>query len=500
MFSLAKAFQYALQKVVKIMIKDMGLPDALEDVVKEVWVLYCNLTCLHYNTSYEPFGREELNWTGVLPDEAASRGLSEASELEGGFSSDVPFDSDSDQDKDNAQTPLNPDDQAKDLPKLPTRASNALPRLIDIIQENSKNPERDSKVFETTLKKYTQGTQAPAYQKSAWKAGSGSESENEVTVVIKDDLRALRAKYGIKPLTPLPPQSAKRSKPVAPVKQPPDPKESDFLALARERLPSLASRLRVAEQSAATADSKATANAPTGPTAAFPPAANTASHANALPSAAPAMTNNIAENVGMDADSSNENSSLDSELSSEHEQYPLTIQDAIATQDNNTASSSESDSDDDLVFDRPLPRSRRNHPTLPRVNNGFPLLGPKGHRHWTEKGAGHCVNRKHIGSANNPNNFGASMIPAVVYFSCLWLRLPVFMEDIYRWIQLDRLPLRRPLSLLPTKLVSQIGMEFFYAFRPYLMKRAIIHSALDQLCLMFRLNYEIITPDINQPL
>ncbi|KAJ1980724.1 hypothetical protein H4R35_001010 [Dimargaris xerosporica] len=499
MFSLAKAFQYALQKVVKIMINDMGLPDALEDVIKEIWILYCNLTCLQYNTSYEPFGREELDWKGVLPDEAASRGLSEASELEGGFASDVPFDSDSDRDMKDAQTPLNPDGQSKGLLQPHKKVPGTLPRLIDIIQENSKNPAQDSRILETMLQERIQMTQGPAYRSNTWKAGSGfeSESESEVTVVIKDDLEVLRAKYGIKPLTPLTSRPVRQPKPVVPLKQPLDPKENDLLSLARERLPSLASRLRAAKQSPATAKSSTPTNAST---AVPPPTSSSVAHAQALPPAAQTSASNVAETMDTETDLSDEESSLDGELSSDHEKFPLTIQDAIATQDNNPASSSELDSDDDLIFDRPLPRSRRHRPALPQVNNGFPLLGPKEPRCWSEKYTGQCLNREQIGSANNPSNFGAHVIPAIVYFGCLWLRLPVFMEDIYRWIQLDRLPLRRPLSLLPTKLVSQIGKEFFAAFRPYLMNRAKILSALDQLCLMFRLNYEIIPPDINQPL
>ncbi|KAJ1903578.1 hypothetical protein IWQ60_012564, partial [Tieghemiomyces parasiticus] len=51
-------------------------------------------------------------------------------------------------------------------------------------------------------------------------------------------------------------------------------------------------------------------------------------------------------------------------------------------------------------------------------------------------------------------------VPAILYLACLWLRIPVLLQDIWHWTSIDVLPLQRPATVLPLKLVRQIPGHF----------------------------------------
>ncbi|KAJ1655062.1 hypothetical protein IWQ61_005115, partial [Dispira simplex] len=62
MFSMAKCIQFMLQEGLQVLVDDLGLPETLVSVAREIWLLYCNLVGLEYNVSFEPFGRDWEEW------------------------------------------------------------------------------------------------------------------------------------------------------------------------------------------------------------------------------------------------------------------------------------------------------------------------------------------------------------------------------------------------------------------------------------------------------
>ncbi|KAJ1907014.1 hypothetical protein IWQ60_011949, partial [Tieghemiomyces parasiticus] len=94
-------------------------------------------------------------------------------------------------------------------------------------------------------------------------------------------------------------------------------------------------------------------------------------------------------------------------------------------------------------------------------------------------------------------------VPAILYLACLWLRIPVLLQDIWHWTSIDVLPLQRPATVLPLKLVRQIPRHFqqqgLVMTKPGQPPYTLYHSQIFELVFLLNFNFDIVFPSLSHP-
>ncbi|KAJ1988652.1 hypothetical protein H4R33_002349 [Dimargaris cristalligena] len=154
----------------------------------------------------------------------------------------------------------------------------------------------------------------------------------------------------------------------------------------------------------------------------------------------------------------------------------------------------------DSAYRRLRPPSRRLRGSLESAE--FPRLAGRVPVTWkTDPKVTHLRVNYQTGHKNITGLNIIPTVPAILYLACQWLRLPVLLQDLYRWVETDRIPLRRAISILPLKIVPQIHQVY--------LKRQHIMGAIEfkhyeaqvfEISHLMRLNYRIEVPPLNRAL
>ncbi|KAJ1965776.1 hypothetical protein IWQ62_002584 [Dispira parvispora] len=134
--------------------------------------------------------------------------------------------------------------------------------------------------------------------------------------------------------------------------------------------------------------------------------------------------------------------------------------------------------------------------TFPKIRGNVPVTWKSDEKNSTKW---YTISDPRFGKLRT---FTAMIIPAILYLSCQWLRLPVFLHDIYRWIISDRFPLGRMQTLLPQKLGRQVLSEYSHlvSIRFHPRTAASLEGRVFQVAMLLQLNYQVEFPECNRAL